>query len=85
MMQPGLKLDASFVMLVLKETTDSEVAGRKWKEQVRLTGAAEALGGGEGGGEGGGQGSQTSRGRRTVVRDFKKPDLGAVQRTKGEA
>lgn len=32
-MQSGLEPKDSFVMLVLKETTDSELARRKWKER----------------------------------------------------
>lgn len=31
-MQPGFEPKDSFVMLVLKETTDSELARRRWKE-----------------------------------------------------
>lgn len=32
-MQPGLEPEDSFVMLVLKETSDSELARRRWKER----------------------------------------------------
>ena len=32
MMKPGLEPKDSFVMLVLRETTDRELAGRKWKK-----------------------------------------------------